>query len=163
MPIVMRCYGNIITNDLEVTLDSWDKVAQANELARRAHDAFDTFDTDDEDTLVPTIDPAFAQSERERANKDSETSGLGFLVNGVRVDPKTVVIVRSAFWPDMTTTELYRDLERVLRDKKASDAWIEYALPDLQHAAAQFAYSQFSAGHKSGTAGEPLPNAQGAL
>jgi len=58
----------------------------------------------------------------------------------------------------MTTAELWNALEAVLRDKGATDAWIEYALGDLQIAASQFAFSQYGAGHRDACAGKELPN-----
>ena len=58
----------------------------------------------------------------------------------------------------MTTAELWNALEAVLREKGATDAWIEYALPDLQIAANQFAFDQFGRGHRAACRGESLPN-----
>lgn len=59
---------------------------------------------------------------------------------------------------DMTTTELWQALEAVLRDKGATDAWIEYALPDLQVAATQYAAQAYGNGHADARCGRPLPN-----
>lgn len=58
----------------------------------------------------------------------------------------------------MTTTDLWKSLEQVLRDKGATDAWIEYALPDLQIAATQFAAQSYGNGHDDARTGWPLPN-----
>lgn len=58
----------------------------------------------------------------------------------------------------MTTTDLWKGLEQVLRDKGATDAWVEYALPDLQIAASQFASQSYGNGHDDCRRGWPLPN-----
>lgn len=59
---------------------------------------------------------------------------------------------------NMTTTDLWKALEQVLRDKGATDAWIEYALPDLQIAASQYASQAYGNGHDDARTGWPLPN-----
>jgi len=58
----------------------------------------------------------------------------------------------------LTTTDLWNALEQVLRAKGATDAWIEYALPDLQIAASQFASQSYGNGHDDARRGWPLPN-----
>lgn len=59
---------------------------------------------------------------------------------------------------NMTTTDLWKALEQVLRDKGATDAWIEYALPDLQVAATGYAAQAYGNGHADARCGRPLPN-----
>ncbi len=104
--------------------------------------------------------PIDGHSERERAKKDADTLGIGFLIDGQRIDPNRVVMLRGMHYPQVTTSELWNALEGVLRDKGATDAWIEYALPDLQVAATQYAGGQWAQGHAAGAAGDPLPNPQ---
>lgn len=58
----------------------------------------------------------------------------------------------------MTSNDLWVSLENVLRDKGASDKWLEYAMPDLQVAAMQFSFSQYAQGHRDALAGKELPN-----
>jgi len=58
----------------------------------------------------------------------------------------------------MTTTDLWNALEGMLRAKGATDAWIEYALPDLQIAATQYAAQAYGNGHDDARRGWPLPN-----
>lgn len=58
----------------------------------------------------------------------------------------------------VSSAQLYTDLEQVLRDKGASDAWLEHAMPDLHTAAMQFAFSQYGAGHRDACTGKELPN-----
>lgn len=64
------------------------------------------------------------------------------------------------FHPEVTTTELWRDLEAVLMEKGASKEWCDYVMPDLQHAAFNYGNAMWVAGHKSGAAGYILPNPQ---
>lgn len=99
--------------------------------------------------------------ERAKAEKDSHLLGTGFLIDGVHVSPSRVTMLRKAYWPHVTTTELYDDLAQVLRDKGASDEWIAYALPQLQLAATQYAATRWFEGYKAGQRGDPIPNPQG--
>lgn len=67
--------------------------------------------------------------------------------------------LRRAVSPDnMTSNDLWVSLEKVLRDKGASDKWLEYAMPDLQIAAMQFSFSQYAQGHRDANVGKELPN-----
>ena len=99
-------------------------------------------------------------SERAKAEHDSQLLGTGFLVDGMRVAPSRVGVIRKAYWPHVTSTELNRDLEAALRAKGASDAWIAYALPDLLLAASQHGASAWLAGHAAGVRGDDIPNPQ---
>lgn len=58
----------------------------------------------------------------------------------------------------MTTTDLWESLEKVLREKGATDAWIAYALPDLHVASQQFAFAQYGLGHRDARHGIEMPN-----
>ncbi len=58
----------------------------------------------------------------------------------------------------MTTTELWQSLRDALRAKGATDAWIEYAMPDLQIASTQYAAQCYGNGHDDARRGWPLPN-----
>lgn len=98
--------------------------------------------------------------ERERADKDSQLLGTGFLVDGVRVDPSRVTMIRKAHWPLVTSTEHYRELERVLIEKGATPEWLDYALPDLVTASSQYANSKWVEGFKWCEVGNPIPNPQ---
>lgn len=64
------------------------------------------------------------------------------------------------FFPDMTSGELSREIEAVLKEKGADQAWIDYAMPDLHQTFTKYARAQWVAGHKSGAAGYILPNPQ---
>lgn len=94
------------------------------------------------------------------ADKDAQQLGTGFLVDGVRVAPSRVAMIRKAHWPHVTTAELWNALVGVLLDKGASDEWIAYAMGDLQLAATQYASAQWAQGHAWAMAGKPLPNPQ---
>lgn len=61
----------------------------------------------------------------------------------------------------ITTSELWDSLEAVLRSKGSSDAWIEYALPELQQAAIAYAGQAYGLGHADARRGTPLANPQG--
>ena len=99
-------------------------------------------------------------TERAKAEKDSQLYVTGFLVDDVHVPTSRVTVIRRAYWPHVTTTELYNDLAQVLRDKGASDDWIAYVMGDLQTAATQYASVEWARGHASGARGEPVPNPQ---
>lgn len=58
----------------------------------------------------------------------------------------------------ISSNELWTALEAVLRAKGSSDAWIEYALPELQQAAIGYADEAFARGHDAARRGVPLPN-----
>jgi hypothetical protein len=58
----------------------------------------------------------------------------------------------------MTTTELWQALRTVLISKGATEAWIEYAMPELQIAASQYASYCYGNGHDDARRGWPLPN-----
>lgn len=144
-------------------MTTWNDVAQSND-ARREAIAIAERDADatgfDETPLGPWTGHVSAD-ETERARKDASVLGIGFVHRGVRLDPADVVVHRRFNLPDgMTSGELWNMLEQVLIDKGASPDWIAYALPDLQIAASQYASSQWGAGHRSGAAGEPMPNPQ---
>lgn len=94
------------------------------------------------------------------ANKDAEQLGTGYLVDGKRVMPSRVTMIRKVHWPHVTTAELWSSLEQVLRDKGASDEWIAYAMGDLQLAATQYASAAYALGHRDASQGKPLPNPQ---
>src|SRR4051812_46492473 len=67
-------------------------------------------------------------SDIERARKDATTFGIGFTVDGWHVPPSRVSVFRGAHYPHVTTSELWNSLEAVLREKGASDAWLEYVM-----------------------------------
>ena len=100
-------------------------------------------------------------AERAQAEKDSQLLGTGFLVDGQHVSPSRVTMIRKAYWPHVTTTELHDDLARVLRDKGASDEWVAFVMGELQLAATQYAHTRWLDGYHAARRGEPIPNPQG--
>lgn len=98
-------------------------------------------------------------AERAEATHDAKMLGLGFLVDGMRVDPSRVTMIRRHDLPDsMSSSELWKALEHALAAKGASDAWLAYAMPALHVAAMQFAFSMYGQGHRDALAGIELPN-----
>lgn len=128
----------------------------------------DVIDTEGRGSIEPALIAFFGRqevispaTERAKAEHDSQLFGTGFLVDGVRVAPDRVTMIRKAYWPHVTSTELHNDLARVLRDKGASDEWVAYVMGDLQLAATQYAASAWAQGHAAGVRGDPIPNPQG--
>lgn len=101
--------------------------------------------------------------DREQAERDAKLYGAGFLVDGFRIEPERVTVIKRNDLPhdNMSTTELWKRIEAVLRDKGASDDWLNYAMPDVHTAAAQFGFSCWGDGYLACERGEPMPNRQG--
>lgn len=82
-------------------------------------------------------------TERGLAEQDAEYFGAGYIVDGMRVHPSRVEILRR----EVTTTDLWNALAAVLVAKGAKPEWIAYALPDLQIAASQYGTYQYGRGY----------------
>jgi hypothetical protein len=134
-------------------MTTWNDIAQANK--ERLAELAEPVPVSGFDSTSP-VEASVTQ--RDAALKDAQSLGTGFLVDGVRVEPSRVVVIRGQHFPHVTTAELWAALEGVLRDHGAQDDWIEYALPALQVAATQYAAGQWAKGHEFGVSGEPIPN-----
>lgn len=76
------------------------------------------------------------------------------LLGGIYASTSDKAWLRYLAEQPMSTTDLWNALEKVLRDKGASDAWLRYAMPDLHTMAMQFSLGEFHRGYVAHERGE---------